>query len=222
MGSKGIFWVKNYRGRMSNLPKSDKDAQGFYNILDGVSQFESPEEEACDRDLEHQNLGNPPDGNDLNKADNVDIVYFSGHGKSDGPLFGIDDKDNGIAHYTEMRLGRKCEWIIFSACYVLNKETYRKWQKIFGGLHGMLGFDTHCHSAPRRGEQFAKRLNEGETLLRAWAKACEETDWWGVRWAALFAKYHNGSCENDHWWGKGRVVQSFGRPISFSYQSGVI
>jgi len=206
MGTIGIEWVNKYHGRGKDLKNNDNNAQGFYNTLQGVRQFEYGNDLAWDQDFEESGVGAPSAGTDTIFADNVDIVYFSGHGGPSGPSFGISDKDSGRARHSEMRLGnRQCEWIVFDACKVLNRYGWTNWIHVFKGLHGILGFETTCTDVDDRGKKFAQRLNQGEKITRAWVKACEETEGSNKRWAHCFAGRGNWNTLNDHWWGKGYV-----------------
>jgi len=224
-GTIGVIWVNKYHSLNANLTKADNDAKGFYKTLDGTIIFEHPNDLACDMDLEQYGKGNPPAGRDDEFAETVDIVFFSGHGSPEGPLFGIDNRDNGVAHYSNMALGHGiCKWIVFNACSVLSRDQVTNWEDIFKGLHGILGFDTSCHIAGNRGEKFAENMNRGETIKNAWAMACEETEWGGINWACLFAISSTKNTVEDHWIGKGDFVQgnvnSYDSGFDFHYESG--
>jgi hypothetical protein len=221
MGTIGIEWVNKYHGRSSDLKNCDNDARGFYNKLSGTRQFEYSDDLAWDQDFEESGVGSPAAGTDTIYVDNVDIVYFAGHGSSSGPYFGRSDRDDGEGHYSEMRLGnRQSEWLVFSACEVLKRSQRLNWQQVFRGLHGILGFDTVCGDSGDRGEKFARRLNQGETVRCAWIKACEETEGSSTRWASYFAGQSNWDTLNDHWWGKGSVASDPRNPNQFMYCRG--
>ncbi|MFW9937096.1 MAG: DUF6345 domain-containing protein, partial [Candidatus Thorarchaeota archaeon] len=162
MGSKGIIWVKNYHGRQRDLKKASKDAQGFYDVLIGERSFEYANDLACDQDL--QSGG---------QADDIaDIIFFTGHGRPDALIFGIDNKDNGEAHFSDIKLGSKTKWVVFNACNVLTSESYSNWKEIFEGLHMILGFNTYCRISGERGKKFAELLNQEKKLIEAWKIAC--------------------------------------------------
>ena len=175
---------------------------------------------AWDQDFEESGVGSPTTGTDQVYADNVDIVFFSGHGSSSGPLFGRDDRDDGRARPSEIELGdRQCEWIIFDACEVLKSSTRTNWQKIFKGLHYILGFHTTCHDKSNRGKKFAQRLNSGYTVRTSWIKACKETEGSGTKCAYYRAHQSSAGTNtyNDHWHGKGYVSPDPDNPNLFYY-----
>src|SRR6267142_2381383 len=112
MATKGIEWVNNYHGRANNLSNNDNNAQGFYNKLNGTKSFEYGDDLAWDQDFEESGIGSPAAGSDTSYADNVDIVFFSGHGSSSGLFFGRSTLDDGEAKPAELGLGnRECEWL---------------------------------------------------------------------------------------------------------------
>lgn len=224
MGTIGIEWVNKYHGRASDLKNNDDNARGFYNALDGTRQFEYSNDLAWDQDFEESGIGSPSAGTDQIFVDNVDIVFFSGHGSSAGALFGRADKDDGTAKHSEMRLGnRQLEWIVFDACEVLKYDSgnvFDRWRSVFKGLHYILGFDTTCSDVSDRGKKFAKRLNDGWTVREAWIKACEETQGSGTKWAYLRAGQSGADTYNDHWHGKGYVSPDPTNPSYRAYSRG--
>ena len=166
----------------------------------------------------------PPAGSDQIFGDNVDIVYFSGHGSGSGILFGVATYDDGTARPSEMRLGdRDCEWIVFDACQVLeydDRGVFSRCQAAFAGLHYMLGFDTISHDVGDRGRRFAERLNGGWSVRDAWIRACIETEGAETAWAYLRADGEGTDTFNDHWWGHGFVSPDPVRPTSMHYLRG--
>jgi len=220
MASIGIIWVNEYHGRADNLYKNDDNARGFYNTLHGVRQFDYGNDNAWDQHLEQAGVGSPARGSDRILADNVDIVYFSGHGTPNGPLFGVATHDDGIAKPTEMRLGdQQAEWIIFDACEVLQSSD--RWHSVFRGLHFILGFSTVCTDVRDRGQKFAEYLNDGNWILGSWIAACEETEGSDVRCAALWAEDSRVGTNtyHDHWHGKGYVSPDPDSPDDFYHFS---
>ncbi len=221
MGTIGIEWVNKYHGRASELKNNDNNARGFYNKLSGTRQFDYGDDLAWDQDFEQSGVGSPAAGTDNYYADDVDIVFFSGHGNSTGPLFGRADRDDGRAKASEMRLGdRNNEWIIFDACQVLAKGSRKNWQKIYKGLHYILGFHTTCSDKSDRGRKFAERLNSGKKVRVAWRKACEETQGSDTDWAYYRAEQSGTNTGNDHWHGKGYVSPDPNKPSVFYYAKG--
>jgi hypothetical protein len=228
MATIGIEWVNKYHGRASDLKNRADNARGFYNTLDGVRQFDYGDDSAWDRDFEQQGVGVPTSGTDQLYADNVDIVYFSGHGSTDGPFFGVANYDDGTAKSTEMRLGDNwnAEWIVFDACSVLAFDdwaVFGRWGwPVFKGLHQMLGFHNTAYDSGSRGRAFAQYLNAGWTVREAWIRACEDTEDSSVYWAVLGANQSSAGTDtwNDHWHGKGYVSPDPSNPDSLYHQNG--
>ena len=143
----GIEWVNKYHGRAANLSNNDNNARGFANHLDGTVAFEWGNDLAWDEDFEQKGTTTNSAGTDQRYADNVDIVFFSGHGSASGAFFGVDAHDSGQAEPKQMVLGdRQCEWAIFDACEVLShsatNSVFTRWKGSFKGLHYLLGFHT--------------------------------------------------------------------------------
>ena len=226
MGTIGIEWVNKYHGRAPELYNNDENAKGFYNTLHGIKEFQWGDDWAWDRDFEEKHVGAPPPGTDQIWADNVDICFFSGHGRPLGPMFGNTKYDDGDAKHTELMLGnRQLEWIIFDACQVLqydNGAVFSRWGwPVFKGLHYILGFHTITNDSAVRGRKFAEKLNAGWTIRSAWIRACEETEGYDVMWAYLRAGSGNAKTYNDHWWGKGYVSPDPVNPTYLAYSKGV-
>lgn len=224
MATIGIEWVNKYNGTQKDLKNNDDNARGFYNTLSGVRRFDYGDDLAWDRDFEESGVGSPTAGTDQLYADDVDIVFFSGHGSMAGPVFGIVDKDDGRARPRDMRLGnRDCEWIVFDACQVLERDNLNVFTRLrdcFVGLHYMLGFDTTCGDSGDRGKKFAERLNDGWTIRDAWIRACTETEDSDTNWAYLRADAAGTDTFNDHWHGKGFVSADPVNPTTRRYLRG--
>src|SRR5688500_2549538 len=123
MATIGIEWVEAYHGRASNLSSTEEQAEGFYNTLSATRTFNWGDDLAWDEDFEEQGAGAPAAGTDTVWVDDVDMVFFSGHGSVAGAMFGIADRDDGTARPAEMRLGnRDLDWIVFDACEVLIRD----------------------------------------------------------------------------------------------------
>jgi len=224
MGTIGIEWANKYHGRANELKNNDDNARGFYNTLSGVRRFEYGDDLAWDRDFEEGGVGNPSAGTDQLYADDVDIVFYSGHGSISGAFFGVTSFDDGEAKPTELRLGnRDCEWVVFDACQVLERDNLNVFDRLgpaFAGLHYMLGFDTICGDSSDRGKKFAERLNDGWSIRDAWIRACTETEGSNRNWAYLRADATGTDTFNDHWHGKGFVSGDPVNPTARLYLRG--
>lgn len=206
----GVEWVVDYHDRTLNTHHCRIHAEAFYNKLDGVKVFHWGDDLAWDQDFEESGAGKPSAGTDTFWADDVDIVYFAGHGNDEGPMFGVTEYDSGKVKSSELRLGNgDLEWIVFNACKVLEKDGnyYKKSSDMFRGLHYMLGFHTEANDEPDRGEIFADYLNKGYTVREAWKMACQETAGFLHEWAYLRADDDNSDTYDDHWWDKGHVSE---------------
>ena len=207
MGTIGIEWVRNYHGLAGDLTNTKPQAEGFYNTLSATRQFAWGDDLAWDQDFEQQNVGSPAAGTDTTWADDVDMVFFSGHGSPSDFLFGkkIDDAK---AKPSEIKWGnRDLEWIALDACNVLERDgVFDRWGwPVFKGLHIMLGFHTTTSDEADRGRILAQYLNAGNTVREAWIKACHDTEDSDTEWAYLRADAQGTDTFNDHWWGKGAV-----------------
>ncbi|WP_416763448.1 DUF6345 domain-containing protein [Roseateles sp. So40a] len=222
MGSIGIEWVRQYHGLAGNLTNTKPQAEGFYNTLSATRRFQWGDDLAWDRDFEQQGAGSPASGTDTIWADNVDMVFFSGHGSPSGFLFGVKTDDAKVKP-TEVRWGDKeLEWIALDACNVLEANgVFSRWGwPVFKGLHYILGFHTTTGDEPDRGRLLAQYLNNGETMRRAWIKCCQDTEGSDTQWAYLRADAPGTDTYNDHWWGKGSVSADPDSPTVLYYARG--
>lgn len=223
MATIGIEWVKKYNGRAANVSNTQAAAEGFYNTLAGIRMFNWGDDLAWDQDFEEQGTGNPTTGADTTWVDSVDIVFFAGHGSSQGPLFGVASHDSGEASPAEVRWGNSnLEWIVFHACEVLRRDgVFNRWGwPVFRGLHYILGFHNSCHDESKRGRYFAEDLNAGWRVRDAWIRACQETEGSDTEWAYLRADAAGTDTFNDHWHGKGFVSSDPNNPATLFYLRG--
>jgi hypothetical protein len=216
MGTIGIEWVRQYNGLASNLTNTKPQAEGFYDTLSATRQFAWGDDLAWDRDFEQQNVGSPGSGTDTTWADNVDMVFFSGHGSPAQFYFGVAI-DDALAKSTEIVWGNQdLEFIALDACNILEEDgVFGRWGwPVFKGLHFILSFHTTTSDEPDRGRILAQYLNAGNTVRSSWIKACQDTEDSDTVWAYLRAGTSSIDTYSDHWWGKGSVS---GDPTSPSY-----
>jgi hypothetical protein len=228
VGTIGIEWVRCYHGKAPDLKHTRTNAEGFYNALSATRHFAWGDDLAWDQDFEQENLGSPPSGTDSVWVDNVDMVYFAGHGTESSFIFGvpIDDME---AKASEIRWGDgRLKWIVLDACDVLWQNdgldrtgAIDRWGwPVFNGLHYILGFDTIANDNETRGRLVAQYLNAGSTVRQAWIKACQDTEPSHVKWAYLRADDEGSDTYNDHWLGKGSVSADPREPTAFYYARG--
>jgi hypothetical protein len=219
MAKIGVEWVQKYHGRASNLSNTKDQAEGLYNRLSGTRSFNWGDDMAWDQDFEQSGTGSPTTGTDATWADNVSIVFFSGHGSSAGPMFGLAGFDDGLARPSEMRLGDgDLEWLVIDACEVLNATgVWTRVEPIFRGLHYVLGFHTVSSDESKRGRYLADNLDDGQNFRRAWRNACQETEGSGRQYAYMRADNGSSDTYRDHWHGKGFVSSDPTSPTRFFY-----
>lgn len=216
-GEVGVESVEKYHGRAADLiGLIHKSADAFYNTVDCSKKFRWRDDLAWDQDFEAPGVGTKPKGTDYAYVDNVDIVFFAGHGSPNGAFFGRSDRDDGQAKPTEVRWGDKdLEWIAFHACQTLyhssSNNVFNRWRKAFQGLHYILGFRTVAWTCGTTlGKRFAQLLNAGWRVRDAWIRASIESQPSSTRTAYLRADVYKGGSKltntyNDHLWGHGYV-----------------
>lgn len=179
----GVEWVNNYHGQpgWNDLTLCDDDALGFLNTMATkgfTSSWNFGDDNAWEIDFERQTLG----GRDNLRADDVDFVYFSGHGRFDSFRFGVDHDGDGTyafqVHFSEAEWGDgDLEWIILSACETLSFGTVANWHSAFDSyLHGFCGFSTAMYDTADLGRLFAEYLTDirGPYQIReAWQRATQ-------------------------------------------------
>jgi hypothetical protein len=215
-GEVGAESVERYHGRAADLVGLiHQSADAFYNTVDCTKKFRFKDDSAWDQDFEAPGVGTPSTGYDYAYADNVDIVFFAGHGSPNGPFFGRSDRDDGEAKPNEARWGDKnLEWIAFHACSTLHhssSNSVNRWRNAFQGLHYILGFSTTAWTCgDTLGKRFAQLLNAGWRVKDAWIRASIESQPSSTHTAYLRADVYSGGSKltntsEDHLWGHGYV-----------------
>lgn len=216
-GESGAESVEKYHGRAADLiGLIHISAEAFLNTVNCSKKFHYKDDLAWDQDFEAPGVGTPSTGTDHSYVDNVDIVFFAGHGTPNGPYFGRSDRDDGQAKPDEVRWGDKdLRWIAFHACQTLHhsasNNVCNRWRKAFQGLHYILGFSTIAWTCgDTLGKRFAQLLNTGVKVRDAWIRACKESQPSSTHTAYLRADIYEGDKKttdtyNDHLWGHGYV-----------------
>lgn len=223
MATIGVEWVQKYNGLQGNLSNTKAQAEGFYNTLAATRQFNWGDDLAWDQDFETQGRGSPASGTDQIYADNVDAVFFSGHGSPDRFYFGVASFDDSVAKNTEIRWGDlDSEFIALDACNILEANgVFDRWGwPVFAGLHYILSFHTVTGDEPHRGRLLAQYLNAGWTIREAWIRAAQDTEGSNTQWAYLRADAPGTDTFHSHWWGKGSVSADPDNPTVLFYARG--
>lgn len=158
-------------------------------------------------------------GQDHDWVDNVDLVYYSGHGFPGGFTF-TTQRDFPWISSQGLRLGdRDLDWLALDTCRVLNNDdglVVNRVKALFTGLHSVLGFDTVADDTSDLGGIFTDYLfgtatNPNShsfgahlTLVQAWALAAIISNGSGRAWAAMGPYGPMGISDmDDRFWGFG-------------------
>lgn len=191
----GVLWIEDYSEAraagysLSDLQYTEEEAEAFYNwiiIYDPTvyRSFIFGNADAMERYFESAS-------GIIEKVDTVDLVYFTGHGGVSSIWFGTDTDRDGIYPFRvvpeEANWGETdIEWIAFSACLTLYNPT--DWNRVFKGLHGILGFSTITPDSPNLGYEFAYYLGSPTPVYYAWRYAtiyAEPSDVTGAAYVAI-------------------------------------
>lgn len=224
----GVEWVNQYHGFAGELSACDDDAVGFYDTMGArgfTKSFNWGNDNAWEQDFKSPEK--PGGGTDTSYADNVDFVYFSGHGNTDGFYFGTTIDDHQV-HYNDAVWGDKdLDFITLSACQTLNYAGGAVWGRfgwpIFRGLHMLCGMHTNMSDTPDAGRYFANYMTGNwafpgwgakYTVCQSWRWAC----WWalpaGQYCAIMGATGAGGDTWNDYAPGYGPMAPD---PYPISY-----
>jgi len=174
------------------------------------------------------------EGMDYLMADDVDIVYYEGHGSPRRVFFcGPYNKlikggekvdwwspsDDHYLSYSDAVWGDDdLEWIVLYSCGVLHDGTWPVWESAFDGLHLILGFATTAYDTGLGGEDFVRWAHPHKygglidvpayPLRVAWAlSAIHGQPSLEHVWYAIMGVFgiSNESTHNDYLWGQGPV-----------------
>jgi hypothetical protein len=114
---------------------------------------------------------------------------------------------------------KNAEWIVFSACKVLNlpSKAFKKWFNTMNGLHLLLGWSTNAPDKPL-GEEFGRRLLNGgendppQSVQRAWMLAVQKySSYWqaspvdAFKFAGVAVGEGVNAIMDEYVWGEGPV-----------------
>ncbi len=149
---------------------------------------------------------------DTDWADNVDLMYFQGHGNSDGVVTGNRQGDQFVSR-TEVQWGNNdLEWMVVNSCSVLElgsgaTHVQNRWRPAFKGLHLMLAHGNLSYNVDGDGNEFGDNLADDDMRIRnAWNDANESYQPDGVIYRHMGVYGPNGEWNrNDYFHGIGSV-----------------
>lgn len=207
LGSVGTEWV----GTCGGLGGSAANAAGFVSRFQasGIgAQFNWGEYDAWEIDFKDPTFG----GQDQAMADNVDLVFYTGHAGGDGFTFCSSSHD-GLLHYSEAKWGESnLEWLAIAACGPLQEDWggvhwINRWGPAFQGLHLLLGYATISYDNTIEGNNFADYMLRYDSLpvRQAWINMAMDAQWPDVIWAEMGVWGPDWTLPNydDYFWGMG-------------------
>jgi hypothetical protein len=176
-------YVGNYPGWKDDLPNAHGNAFGFVNTLRLAGEactvgrcYVRMNSDAWERDFKRHDLG----GKNNNYVDDVDIVFYEGHGNPWGFTFytpsGPGTHDDEFLHYTDARMAwgdKDAEYIALMSCSVLAQSHVSDWRQTMNGLHLLLGFKTTAYDTRGFGARFARNILSHNRIRTAWFRACD-------------------------------------------------
>jgi hypothetical protein len=164
---------------------------------------------AWERDFKKASLG----GTDSTYADNVDAMWYTGHGNSGGFTFKNETHDDRWIVPSDADWGNgDLEWLQLESCQVLRdtsgtNDYFSRWGGTINGLHMLNGFHTNAQCVGGgTGGRFATYLFAGFTVRNAWAQMAFDKEPGGTVFRSMGNIGAGGVTNiNDHFWGQGSV-----------------
>lgn len=162
------------------------------------SQFHFLTDWAWSTDFKSDTLASPNTGQDHNYADDVDMMFYCGHGFPGGFNF---ENTNGPADknvtVSEARWGdRDLEWLALLSCQVLRESAEgwtwtTLWGSAFNGLHALLGFHTNAAASGNLGADLAKHMHgygyvSAKKIHESFVQAAKDGQPAGRIWATVY------------------------------------
>ena len=184
----GTEWIQSYGGTVASLQHTKAQTEGFRTALLGNPNVQNAFVVGGQWTSDEHFEEGPSESELIERAD---IVYFSGHGSTAGPIFRSPSTGNDRAALTtEIRWGNApgslLKYVVLDCCFGLGtspslyttvgSDTVERWAGSFRGVRQVLGFRTACSDESLRGQTFGEYLAAGETIRAAWRKACQETE----------------------------------------------
>ena len=215
----GNSYAAVWMGVCGGLAGSDQNARGFIDTMRDKGEtyaFLFHDDNAWEWDFKDKRYVST--GSDDRFADNVDILFYTGHASSVDFYFCDDSHDDQRLRYNEAHWGdNELEWLIIAACGPLYDHNWNNWEGAFDGLHLLMGYGSRSSDNTVEGETFAtwshpQSMFGGTFQLQAfsvpvsWMMAAYAGQPSGKIWAIMGVNSEDcGSSVNDHLWGQGTV-----------------
>ena len=206
--SVGVEYIADYPGTDHDLPCAANNANGVYNTLRSSPWFWGPgsylwgNANAWEEDFKTNRAG----GTKNSWADNVDLVFYEGHGNP--TLFTFETPTGGGTHddsyltYNDVDTRRwglygggwgskNLKWLGLLSCSVLADSHQNDWSYTMDGLHLLMGFATTAYDVCGFGQTFAQRVLAGNSIRDAWFVACDQKQPSGVQAKVLGEEYYD-------------------------------
>jgi hypothetical protein len=213
----GTEWIGTSQGLSGSRDNANGFVQGFRSRGVHVS-FNFGDHAAWERDFKMNSRG----GNATNYADNVDLLFYTGHANGNGFTF-PGNRDDGWLTYPDAGYGMNdLEWMVIAACGPLQRmsdgvHVFDRWGPAFRGLHILMGYATVSGDNRVEGEKFSRYLLQDRMSMRqAWAKTATEVQSSSVIYSYMVPLGSGWiSNFNDHYWGRGSVGPDISNPIGY-------
>jgi hypothetical protein len=213
----GTEWIGTSQGLSGSRDNANGFVQGFRSRGVHVS-FNFGDHAAWERDFKMNSRG----GNATNYADNVDLLFYTGHANGNGFTF-PGNRDDGWLTYPDAGYGMNdLEWMVIAACGPLQRmsdgvHVFDRWGPAFRGLHILMGYATVSGDNRVEGEKFSRYLLQDRMSMRqAWAKTATEVQSSSVIYSYMVPLGSGWiSNFNDHFWGRGSVGPDISNPIGY-------
>ena len=215
----GNSYAAVWMGVCGGLAGSDQNARGFIDTMRNNGEtyaFLFHDINAWEWDFKDKRYVST--GSDDRFADNVDILFYTGHASSVDFYFCDSSHDDQRLRYDEAHWGDKeLEWLIIAACGPLYDHNWNNWEHAFDGLHLLMGYGSRSADNTVEGETFVnwshpQSMFGGTFQLQAfsvpvsWMMAAYAGQPSGKIWAIMGVNSEDcGSSVNDHLWGQGTV-----------------
>ena len=197
-------------GNSQGLPNTASNTADFRDEMSDVSTiaFHWADNDVFESDFVDPVFG----GDDTNWADNVDLMWFQGHGNSNGFATG-ETQGDGFVDKSEARWGNNdLEWLVVNSCDVLalgsgSDHVWNRWKPAFRGLHLLLGHGNTSYNVDGDGNEFGDDLADDDMRIRsAWVDAAESEQPDGVIYRYMGVYGPSGEWNrNDYFHGIGPV-----------------